>query len=112
MAAARQMKHKVFVSEDVQAARRCVTQSQWNVFMPTTIEEIESFTAFARKSALREDGPSLEECLRLWREEQELAETIEDIKRGVADIEAGRYMTLEEADRQIRASLGWPPPKS
>jgi hypothetical protein len=80
--------------------------------MPTIIEEIESFTAFVRKTAQTQEAPSLEECLRLWREEQELAETIEDIKRGIADFEAGRYMTLEEADRQIRASLGWPPPKS
>jgi hypothetical protein len=76
--------------------------------MPTTIQEIESFTAFVRRTGLREDCPSLEECLRLWREEQELEETMESIKRGVADIEAGRVMSIEEAGRQIRANLGWP----
>jgi hypothetical protein len=81
------------------------------MFMPTTIHEIESFTAFARRTGLREDGPSLEECLRLWREEQEMEETIADIKAAVKEIEAGQYMSLEEADRQIRQELGWPPPK-
>lgn len=77
--------------------------------MPVTLEEIENFTAFARKTALKDDGPSLEECLRLWREEQELAETIADIKASVAEIEAGNFTTLKEADRIIRAELGWPP---
>jgi hypothetical protein len=76
--------------------------------VPMTLEEIESFTAFARKTALQHDGPSLEECLQLWREEQELAETVEAIKRAERNFAAGRCMTLEEADRRIRTELGWP----
>lgn len=81
--------------------------------MPTIHQEVESFAEFVKQKVSSHDArPSLEECLRLWREEQEFEETIADIKRGVADIEAGRFMTLEEADRQIRNSLGWPPPKT
>lgn len=76
--------------------------------MPMTLEEIEDFTAFARKTALKDDGPSLEECLRLWREEQELAETVAAIKRAEQNFAAGRCMSLEEADRRIRIELGWP----
>jgi len=76
--------------------------------MPTTFEEIESFTAFARKTALKDHGPSLEECLRQWREQQELEETIEAIKRGENDIAAGRFMSADEAGRRIRENLGWP----
>ena len=47
--------------------------------------------------------------MRLWREEQEMAETVADIQRAEENIAAGRYMTLDEADRQIREELGWPP---
>jgi len=76
--------------------------------MPVTLQEIESFTAFARKTALQTDGPSLEECLRLWREEQELAETVAAINRAEQNYAAGRFMSLDEADRRIRTELGWP----
>lgn len=76
--------------------------------MAMTIEEIESFTAFARKTALQTDGPSLEECLRLWREEQELEETIAAIRRSEKDFAEGRFMSIEEAGRRIRENLGWP----
>lgn len=79
--------------------------------MPTTLEEIESFVEYARRTAVgHADGPSLEECLRRWREEQELEETVADINAAVKEIEGGNYMSLEEADRQIRQDLGWPPP--
>ncbi len=78
--------------------------------MPTTIQEIEGFANFAKQAAAgNDDGPSLEECLRLWREEQELAETVADIKASIGEIEAGNFTTLDEADRIIRAELGWPP---
>jgi hypothetical protein len=77
--------------------------------MPPIHQEVDRFAEFVKQKVSSEDaGPSLEECLRQWREEQELAETIESIKLGIADIEAGRVMSIEEAGRQIRANLGWP----
>ena len=80
--------------------------------MPVTIDEIDRFSRFAKQAVGHEQrAESLEECLQMWREEQELAETIADVRQGVADIEAGRFSTLEEADRRIRAELGWPPRK-
>lgn len=81
--------------------------------MATVIEEIDSFAEFVRRAANNEKVvPSLEECLRLWREERERAETIADIKASLAEIEAGNYTTIEEADRIIRSELGWPPRKA
>jgi len=78
--------------------------------MSTTIEEIERFAEFARRTAAGEDnGPTLEECLRMWREQQELEETVAAIKRGEEDFAAGRVMSVEDAGRRIRANLGWPP---
>lgn len=80
--------------------------------MPVTIDEIENFADFAKEVASRNNGASsLEDCLRLWREEQEMAETIAAVRRGEADIAAGRFSTLEEADAWIRAELGSPPQK-
>jgi len=34
------------------------------------------------------------------------------IQRGIEDMEAGRLISLEEADVQIRRELGFPPPKN
>lgn len=77
--------------------------------MPTIHQEVDRFAEFVkRKVPSRDAAPSLEECLRLWCEEQELAETVDPIKRGIADIEARRVMSIEEAGRQIRANFGWP----
>lgn len=76
--------------------------------MPVTIDEIDRFTRFAKQAAGQtERADSLEECLRLWREEQETEEVVAQVRRAEEGIAAGRYATIEEADRQIRAELGW-----
>jgi hypothetical protein len=73
--------------------------------MAVTIEQVEDFREFALRK-LRNGGiPSLEECLRLWREEVEEQETLESIRRGEADFEAGRYCTVAEAEAEIRRRL-------
>lgn len=79
--------------------------------MPMTVDEIDRFARFAKETAGREENPadSLEECLRLWREEQDIEETVADVRRAEDSIAAGKVLTLDEADRQIRAELGWPP---
>jgi len=78
--------------------------------MPTIHQEVDRFAEFVKqKVSSQHPEPSLEDCLRLWREEQELAETISDIKASLAEIEAGNYTSIEEAGRIIRAELGWPP---
>jgi hypothetical protein len=76
--------------------------------MPVTIEQIDGFARFA-KGLIRREHPafSLEECLRQWREEQEVKEVVAEVRRAEVAIAAGRVVTLEEADRQIRAELGW-----
>lgn len=78
--------------------------------MPKILEEIDHFSEFVRqKVSSQQEEPSLEECLRQWREEQELAETIADIKASLAEIADGNYTSVEEAGQIIRAELGWPP---
>lgn len=70
--------------------------------MQLTREQIESFHQFALEKLDNGGAESLEECLRLWHEETERGETIAAVKRGEADLEAGRRYTLEEADAEIR----------
>jgi hypothetical protein len=74
--------------------------------MPTVHQELNSFLEFVKvRISMQEPTPSLEDCMRMWREEQELAETIAAIKRGEENFAAGRCMTLEEAEQRLRAEL-------
>jgi predicted transcriptional regulator len=75
--------------------------------MPVTLDEIDRFVRFAKEAARRENlANSLEECLRLWREQQEIEETVAAVRRGEEDIAAGRCSTLEEADAWVRSKAG------
>ena len=77
--------------------------------MATIHQEADSFVEFVKQRVPSQDAdPSLEECLRLWREQQELEETIAAIKRSEKAFAEGRFMTIEEAGRRIREDLGWP----
>jgi hypothetical protein len=78
--------------------------------LPVTLAEIDSFSGFVR-AKLRQDepAPSLEECLEMWRAEREREETIDAVRRGIEDMEAGRFYTLEEVDRMFREEFGLDP---
>ena len=47
------------------------------------------------------------DALRREAERREYAETVESVKRGLADHEAGRSMPVEDAYREVRKRLGW-----
>jgi hypothetical protein len=75
--------------------------------MPMTQQEIESFTRFAEQRLHADDSAlSLEDCLRLWREQRERTQTIEDVRQGLADYAAGRAEPLDRAFNDIRGELG------
>jgi predicted transcriptional regulator len=74
--------------------------------MPAIAEELDQFTRYVRERLISNSADlSLEECLREWRAAQEEAETIAAIQRGLDDIAAGRYMTIEDADGYVRSQL-------
>ena len=76
--------------------------------MPTTVEELENFSRFAAQRLRQGDQlPSLEECLRQWREESEREELLADIQAGLDDVEQGRGQPVDEAFADIRQQLGW-----
>jgi predicted transcriptional regulator len=74
--------------------------------MPAIAEELDQFTRYVRERLSQDAADlSLEDCLRDWRAAQEEAETVAAVQRGLDDIAAGRYMTIEEADRYVRSQL-------
>ncbi len=75
----------------------------------TALQELDQFTRFTQNQLYEDDDAlSLEDCLRLWRRQIEKEEVITDIKQGLADIEAGRVVSVEAAFREARALLGIP----
>jgi len=75
--------------------------------MSATKQEIDSFHRFAsEKSADRGVEASLEELLVLWRQESEYSETVEDVRQGINDYDAGRGQSLADAFQDVRAQLG------
>ena len=75
--------------------------------MPATRQELDSFHRFAsERFADRDADASLEELLALWRQEREYAETVEDIRQGINDHDAGRGQALADAFQDVRADLG------
>jgi hypothetical protein len=71
--------------------------------------DLDSFHNFATNVLAHANHDfSLEELVTKWREECELAATVQSIQRGVADVEAGRIHDLADVDARIRKELGFP----
>lgn len=76
--------------------------------MPATLQEIESFSRFASQRLKHgESMPSLEECLRQWRAEFELRETVTEIEQSLNDVAHGRVKPVDQAFDDVRRRLGW-----
>ena len=75
--------------------------------MPATRQELDSFHRFAsaKFDNLGSDA-SLEELLALWRRDREYSETVEDIRQGINDYDAGRGQSLADAFQDVRGELG------
>ena len=77
--------------------------------MAVTQQELQSFTQFVAERMDGDSDVSLENCLALWRAEQERTETIAAIRHAEADIAAGRVYSLEQVDAEIRKKYGFRP---
>lgn len=74
--------------------------------MGVTQAEIEDFQSFVRRRLQAgESSLSLEDCLRLWRAEQERAATLAAIREGLDDIAHGRVRPADEVLRELRDGL-------
>ena len=71
--------------------------------------DLDSFHNFATHLLATSAGDlSLDELLSQWRAKREQAETVESVRRGVADADTGRLRDLADVDAKIRADLGFP----
>jgi hypothetical protein len=74
--------------------------------MGVTQAEIDGFEAFVRQRLQTGDSAlGLEDCLRLWRKEQEHAETLVAIREGLDDLAQGRVRPADEVLRELREEL-------
>jgi len=78
--------------------------------MPLSQSEVDQFSTFASWMIDNRDIESLDDCLKEFRKEQDA--TVEAIKEGLADVEAGRTQPLDEAMADIRKELGLPEKQS
>ena len=77
--------------------------------MSITQTELNNFHEFATHLlAGAERELSLEQIVDQWQSERERAETIDSIRRGIADATAGRTRDLAKVDSKIRNELGFP----
>jgi len=77
--------------------------------MPVTLEELESFHQYA--SGRLKDGtaaPSLDELFMEWADRRDRSTINDAIRRGLADVDAGRYEPAADAMRKIRHEFGLP----
>ncbi len=75
--------------------------------MSIALQELESFRNFAQQKLSEvESNLSLEDCVRLWRQQTERDATLDDIQQGQADLEAGLAQPLAEAFDDVRRQLG------
>ena len=75
--------------------------------MAVTQDDLDNFHRFATEK-LRSTGAvdSLQDLLDMWRREQEYAETVNDIRQGLEDYDAGRAEPRAKAFTDIRRDLG------
>lgn len=81
--------------------------TQWRLLVSSTLQDLESFTQFAhQKLSQSESTLSLEECIQLWRQQNERQGVLDDIQQGLADVRAGLAQPLPAAIDDVRRQLG------
>lgn len=74
--------------------------------MASSLQELEGFHRFA-KSCMESSTPTptLEQCLVQWRQEQEAAETLSDIRESLRQSGAGAQEPLDSVMQELLSSL-------
>ena len=75
--------------------------------MSVALQELESFTSFIQQKLSRDESNlSLEDCVRLWRQQTERDALLDDIRQGQADLAAGLAQPLAAAFDDVCRQLG------
>jgi hypothetical protein len=70
--------------------------------------DLDSFHVFATNEIARcGQGVSLQELVKAWLAQQIDGESVDSVRRGVADADAGRMQSLADVDAKIRTELGF-----
>ena len=76
--------------------------------MSSTHEDLDSFNRFAAgRLAGGESPPSLDDLFMEWHDSRARDEINEAIRRGLTDVEAGRYEPADKAMETIRQQFGF-----
>jgi predicted transcriptional regulator len=70
-----------------------------------TMQEFDRFAKFARNQIACGRAETLAQLLSEWEVQRKETEDIEAIQRGIADMEAGRVIPLDETMAEIRQKL-------
>jgi predicted transcriptional regulator len=73
-----------------------------------TMQEFDSFAEYARIHIENGRASTLSQLLTQWETQREEAEDVKAIARGIADMEAGRVVPLDQAMAEVRQKLGLP----
>lgn len=73
--------------------------------MSLTPAEFHDFTRFAETKLSSGASESLEQLVNEWNSQREYDQSVARIRQSMADYEAGRVMSLEEAFDRVRARL-------
>jgi hypothetical protein len=77
--------------------------------MSSVREDLDSFQQFAAEQlATGESAVSLEELFMQWHDLRDGDEIKQTIRRGLADVQAGRYEPADQAMQTIREEFGFP----
>lgn len=77
--------------------------------MPAALREIQQFSRFVEKELCRgQNERSLEDYLRLWREELDRETTLQALQEGIEDVRSGRTRPAADVLAEIRRELGAP----
>ncbi len=73
--------------------------------MAVTQADLEAFQRFAADRLAHQSAESLGDLLREWEASRDRHETIESIKRGLADVDAARTRSADEIINELRSGL-------
>ena len=75
--------------------------------MSTSLKELDNFTQFAQNAlAVGEANLTLEDCVRLWRQQCEQQSTVDDVRQGLEDYDNGLAKPLDAVFDDVRRKLG------
>jgi len=73
--------------------------------MSITQADLDDFQRFAAERLAKEGAESMSELLRQWEESRERREAVASVKRGLADVDAGRTRPADDVLDELRAAI-------